>query len=131
RGAEDRNPRKKTRCAPVAGRCAGPQGEERGAMMTARKAGELAAEGVWVTLRRLRDQWVLLVFAASVLFWARDVYDRFVDLPDRVARLEAGRAVGDGWPGDVVTVDSAPVAGARCVCRDGNPAALVVNAAGM
>ncbi len=58
--------------------------------MTARKAGVLAAEGVWVTLRRLRDQWVLLVFAASVLFWVRDVYDRFVDLPARVEALGEG-----------------------------------------
>lgn len=57
--------------------------------MTARKAGELAAEGMFGTLRRLRDQWVLLVFASGVLFWARDVYDRFVDLPDRVAELAA------------------------------------------
>lgn len=55
--------------------------------MTARKAGELAADGVFGTLRRLRDQWVLLVFAASVLFWARDVYEEFVDLPARVAAL--------------------------------------------
>lgn len=61
--------------------------------MTARKAGELAAEGVWVTLRRLRDQWMLLVFVASVLFWARDVYDRFADLPARVAEL--GRSIGE------------------------------------
>lgn len=61
--------------------------------MTARKAGVLAAEGVFVTLRRLRDQWVLLVFAASVLFWARDVYDRFVDLPARVEAL--GEAIGE------------------------------------
>lgn len=82
--------------------------------MTARKAGELAAEGVWVTLRRLRDQWLLLVFAASVLFGVRDVYDRFVDLPARVEalgvaidelregveRLEAGQAGAtfDGSP---------------------------------
>jgi len=57
--------------------------------MTARKAGELAAEGVFGTLRRLRDQWVLLVFAASVLFWARDVYVEFVDLPARVTVLSS------------------------------------------
>ncbi len=61
--------------------------------MTARKAGEIAAEGVWGTLGRLRDRWVLLVFATSALFWARDVYERFVDLPARVAEL--GRALDD------------------------------------
>lgn len=102
--------------------------------MTARKAGELAAEGVWVTLRRLRDQWVLLVFAASVLFWARDVYDRFVDLPARVAelgvaigelrqgveRLEAGKAA--------VTVDRSPALafpGTEHAIEDGRPGDVV------
>lgn len=55
--------------------------------MTARKAGEIAAEGMWGSLRRLRDRWLLLVFVASALFWARDVYDRFVNLPARVAEL--------------------------------------------
>ena len=102
--------------------------------MTAMKAGVLAAEGVWVTLRRLRDQWVLLVFAASVLFWARDVYDRFVDLPARVAelgvkfdtlrsgvaRLEAGRASQ--------TVDRSPALvfpGSRHAIEDGRPGTRV------
>lgn len=61
--------------------------------MTARKAGGLVAGGMWKTLRRLRDQWLLLVFAASALFWVRDVYDRFVDLPARVEAL--GRTVGE------------------------------------
>lgn len=61
--------------------------------MTARKAGELAAGGAWAALRRLRDQWMLIVFVASVLFWARDVYDRYVDLPARVAELS--RAIGE------------------------------------
>lgn len=55
--------------------------------MTARRAGEIAAEGVWGTLGKVRDRWILFVFAASALFWARDVYDRFVDLPARVAEL--------------------------------------------
>jgi hypothetical protein len=35
----------------------------------------------------MRDRWVLVVFAASALFWARDVYEQFVDLPARVAEL--------------------------------------------
>lgn len=88
--------------------------------MTARKAGELAAGGVFATLKRLRDQWVLLVFMASALFWARDIYEEFADLPTRMAalgvevgelrsgveRLSAGqaaatasRAAGQGVPG--------------------------------
>jgi hypothetical protein len=61
--------------------------------MTARKAGEIAVEGLWGTLGRLRDRWILLVFAASALFWARDVYERFVDLPARVSEL--GRALDE------------------------------------
>ena len=47
----------------------------------------MAVEGVWGSLGRLRDRWVLVVFATSALFWARDVYERFVDLPARVAEL--------------------------------------------
>lgn len=98
--------------------------------MTARKAGVLAAEGVWSTLRRLRDQWVLLVFAASVLFWARDVYDQFVDLPARVAEL--GTAIGD-LRSDIArleagqdsrTVDRSPALafpGGRHAIEDGRP----------
>lgn len=102
--------------------------------MTARKAGELAAEGVWVTLRRLRDQWVLLVFAASVLFWARDVYDRFVDLPTRVEAL--GQAVGElrsqvarvEAGGGGRSVDRRPALafpGMRHAIEDGRPGARV------
>lgn len=53
--------------------------------MTAKRAGQLAAEGVWATLRRLRDQWVLLVFLITASFWARDFYEQFVDLPSRVS----------------------------------------------
>jgi hypothetical protein len=53
--------------------------------MTAIRVGKLAAEGVWVTLKRLRDQWVLLVFLITASFWARDFYEQFVDLPSHVA----------------------------------------------
>lgn len=55
--------------------------------MTAKRAGELAAEGFWTSLKRLRDQWVLLVFLATALFWTRDIYEKFVDLPQRVTDL--------------------------------------------
>ncbi|MEM7059409.1 MAG: hypothetical protein AAF557_17635 [Pseudomonadota bacterium] len=56
--------------------------------MTANKAGMLATMGFWRTLRRLRDQWVLLVFLATALFWMRDVYEQFTDLPVHVAELD-------------------------------------------
>lgn len=56
--------------------------------MTAKRAGRLAAMGFWRTLKRCRDQWILLVFFASALFWARDTYERFVDLPDQVIGLQ-------------------------------------------
>lgn len=61
--------------------------------MTAKTAGKLAAEGLWTSLKSLRDHWVLLVFLATGLFWARDVYDEFNDLPARVAELH--QIVGD------------------------------------
>ncbi len=130
--------------------------------MTAREAGEIAAEGVWGTLRRLRDRWLLLVFVASALFWARDEYDRFVDLPARVAELgrvldemrsefarnDAGQirpapdrspalafpglrhAIGDGRPGDRVTVSLAPVVRVREDCRNSDFAAFMIDADG-
>lgn len=112
--------------------------------MTARKAGGLAAAGVWVTLQRLRDRWMLLAFAAGMLFWARDVYDSFVDLPARVAalgqeigelrsdveRIGAGHAVGDWRPGDPAPLDAAPLGRLRLGCRDGALVAVVVDADG-
>jgi hypothetical protein len=130
--------------------------------MTAREAGEIAAEGVWGTLRRLRDRWLLLVFAATALFWARDEYERFVDLPARVAelgrvldevrfevaRFETGQvrgapdrsaalgfpglrhAIGDGRPGDRVTVSLGPVTRVREECRNSDFAAFMIDADG-
>lgn len=61
-----------------------PPGQRKGAKMTAKIAGKLAAEGLWTTIKRLRDQWVLIVFAVTALFWARDFYEQFVHLPGRV-----------------------------------------------
>ena len=94
----------------------------------------MTAEGVFGTLGKMRDRWVLLVFAASALFWARDVYERFVDLPARVAEL--GRAM------DELRTDSARLAtgqaladvdgsvalafpGQRHAIEDGRPGDLV------
>lgn len=98
--------------------------------MTASKAGKLAAVGFWVALRRVRDQWVLIAFLATALFYARDVYDDFVDLPSRVAalqdtvgairsdiaRVEAGQ--------QRLTIDRSPALafpGLRHVVEDGRP----------
>lgn len=64
----------------------------KGVEVTAKTTG-LLAEGFWATLRRLRDQWVLLVFLATALFWTRDLYERFVDLPQRVVAMQ--QAIGD------------------------------------
>jgi hypothetical protein len=129
--------------------------------MTARKAGEIAVDEVWGTLGKLRDRWILVVFATSALFWARDVYERFVDLPARVAELaraldelrtdsaradeltgpEVDRApalafpgqrhaIEDGRPGDLVTVDLAPVMRVRADCRNSDFAAFMIDADG-
>ena len=57
--------------------------------MTAKDAGKHAVTGVWLTLRRLRDHWVLLAFVATALFWLRDTYDEIKTFPDRATRLEA------------------------------------------
>ena len=70
------------------GTAAGPKGGN----MTAELAGKAAVEGFWVTLRKLREQWVLLVFLAGALLWARDTYDEFVKLPSLVRQQMAGLA---------------------------------------
>lgn len=83
--------------------------------MTAEMAGKAAIEGMWSTLRRLRDQWLLLAFFAGGVFWLRDTYAEFAQLPSlvreqqgalvaveaTVSRLEAEmkrRLVGDRSP---------------------------------
>ncbi len=57
--------------------------------MTAETAGKAAIEGVWGTLRALRDQWLLLAFMAGALAWLRDTYDEFAPLPATVAKQAA------------------------------------------
>lgn len=102
--------------------------------MTARKAGEIAAEGVWGTLGKMRDRWVLVVFAASALFWARDVYDRFVDLPARVAELgrtldelqtDSTRSVTEETGPDVDRSAALAFPGQGHAIEDGRPGDLV------
>jgi hypothetical protein len=43
--------------------------------MTAEHAGKTAAQGIWATLRAVKEQWVLVVFVAGALFWARDRWE--------------------------------------------------------
>ena len=98
--------------------------------MTASKAGKLAATGIWVTLRRLRDRWVLLAFLATALFWARDLYDEFIDLPQQFMEL---RETVDALRSDIaqlqvtgvqVAVDRSPALvfpGLQHAVEDGRP----------
>lgn len=58
--------------------------------MTAEMAGRTAFYGAWETLRKLREQWVLVVFLAGAVFWVRDAYEEFVGLPDLVREQMAG-----------------------------------------
>ena len=60
--------------------------------MTAKMAGNAAVEGIWATLRRLREQWLLLVFMTGALLWARDTYDEFAKLPSLVRQQMGGLA---------------------------------------
>jgi hypothetical protein len=53
----------------------GPRGsgaDPKGGNMTAELAGKTALDGVWVTLNKLKRQWVLLVFFIGALFGARE-----------------------------------------------------------
>ena len=95
----------------------GPRARSRrkGGKMTAEMAGKAAIEGIWSTLRRLRDQWLIISFLLGALFWLRDTYAEFAQLPAlvrdqmnglaaveaTVARLEEQvkrRLVGDRSP---------------------------------
>lgn len=142
-GFENRNRAVKTRMARSGGLARRRAGK--GATMTAKQAGLLAAEGFWLTLKRLRDQWVLLAFLATALFWGRDIYEQFIDLPEKVqdlrgsivelrrdlARLDqravddrspalvfpgTGHSVGDGRRGAYVTVTFSPAERVRDDC---------------
>jgi hypothetical protein len=102
--------------------------------MTAKRAGEVSVEGVFGTLGRMRDRWVLVVFAASALFWARDVYEQFVDLPARVAELGRGldelrtdgaRSVDEQARPDVDRSAALAFPGERHAIEDGRPGDLV------
>jgi hypothetical protein len=102
--------------------------------MTAKRAGEVSVEGVFGTLGRMRDRWVLVVFAASALFWARDVYEQFVDLPARVAELGRGldelrtdgaRSVAEQARPDVDRSAALAFPGERHAIEDGRPGDLV------
>lgn len=95
--------------------------------MTAEMAGKAAAEGLWASLRRLKEQWMLVAFFAGAAIWARDTWEEFAPLPAlvreqtrglltleaAVARLEervtrqdtADRSPVLGFPGDRHTVD--------------------------
>ncbi len=55
--------------------------------MTAKSAGKLAANGFFLGLKTLRDHWVLLGFLATVMYGARDIYEEFSVLPERVHAL--------------------------------------------
>ncbi len=60
--------------------------------MTAEMAGKAAVEGVTATLRRAREQWLLLAFFAGALLWLRDTYDEFANLPALMRQQMSGLA---------------------------------------
>jgi hypothetical protein len=69
--------------------------------------------GVLSALRKLREQWVLIVALASALFWARDLMEEYARLPREVSRQ-----------GEAVKALSARVAGieTRLGVPEGGPA---------
>jgi hypothetical protein len=104
--------------------------------MTAELAGKAAVEGFWVTLDKLKQQWVLLVFLTGALFWARETYDEFAKLPSLVRQQMAGltalEATVKGLEAEVVRRlqgDRSPVLGfpgKRHSIDDGVPGAWAV-----
>jgi len=86
--------------------------------MTAEMAGKAAVEGGWTTLRRLKEQWMLMTFFAGAAIWARDVWDDFAPLPALVREqtrelgaLEATVARLEGEVTRGVVADRSPVLG--------------------
>lgn len=57
--------------------------------MTADQTARTATEGVWATLKLLKEHWVLAVFFLGALITARDTIDRHMRLPDLVGGLAA------------------------------------------
>lgn len=76
--------------------------------MTAETAGKAAVEGVGTTLRRLRDQWLVLAFFAGTLFWARDTWDEFAALPALMREQVAGLAAVERRLGRIETAVAHP-----------------------
>ncbi len=60
--------------------------------MTADLAGRAAIEGVWGTLRRLKEQWLLVLFLSGAILWVRNTYDEFAKLPPLVRQQMTGLA---------------------------------------
>jgi hypothetical protein len=60
--------------------------------MTAKLAGKAAIDGFWITLNKLREQWVVLVFFGGAIFSLRETYDEFAKLPSLVRQQMAGLA---------------------------------------
>lgn len=59
--------------------------------MTVETAGRAALDGVMGTARRLRDQWLLIVFLSGVALWVRDTYQEFAKLPPLVRAQMSGQ----------------------------------------
>lgn len=70
------------------GTATGPKGGN----MTADLAGRAAVGGLWASVRRLKDQWLVLVFLTGALIWARDTYHEFAKLPPLVRQQMEGLA---------------------------------------
>lgn len=58
--------------------------------MTADTAGKAAVREAWTTLRKLKDQWVMIVFLTGALVWARDTWERLAALPVAIDGIAAG-----------------------------------------
>jgi len=104
--------------------------------MTAEMAGKAAVEGVWTTLKRMREQWMLLTFFAGAAFWARDTWDEFAPLPAlareqtrQLVHLEAAVTRLEGQVSRRSAADRSPVLGFpgnRHVVDDAVPGAWTV-----
>ncbi|MBK0401286.1 hypothetical protein H0I76_18975 [Limibaculum sp. M0105] len=58
--------------------------------MTADTAGKAAVREIWAMLRKIRDQWVMIVFLTGALVWARDTWERLAALPAAIDGIAAG-----------------------------------------
>ena len=101
--------------------------------MSTEKVSNEPSDGFWTVIKGIRDQWLLIAFVASTLFWARDHVVELTRIPEHIAaqteRLDDLEAkvsrLGDGAPNETAGIPVLKFPGARHTVEDGAPGSAV------